>query len=64
MYAEPNGSRRSSLRDHSLAADAIHLVIDLDSIARDINLCDPRVVDRVAGKISLKAYIETESTLT
>ena len=56
VYAGPNGSGKSSLRDRSLAADAVELVIDPDRIAREINSLDPRSADQAAGREALSLF--------
>lgn len=56
MYAGPNGSGKSSLRDRSLADDAVEVVIDPDRIAREIAPLDPRSADRAAGQAALALF--------
>ena len=56
VYAGPNGSGKSSLRDRSLAADAVEVVIDPDRIARGIAPSDPRSADRAAGRAALLLF--------
>lgn len=56
VYAGPNGSGKSSLRDRSLAADAVEVVIDPDRIAREMAPLDPRSADRAAGREALVLF--------